>query len=59
MILHKLTLNNVGLFRGEQTLDLTPNGAGTYNPHRWDERCWQDDTAGCSSSLFVWQTSTR
>lgn len=25
MILHKLTLNNVGLFRGKQTLDLTPN----------------------------------
>ena len=28
MILHKLTLNNVGLFRGKQTLHLTPNGKG-------------------------------
>ena len=28
MILHKLTLNNVGLFRGKQTLQLTPNGRG-------------------------------
>ena len=28
MILHKLTLNNIGLFRGKQTLDLTPNGTG-------------------------------
>ncbi len=28
MILHKLTLNNVGLFRGRQTLHLTPNGTG-------------------------------
>ena len=28
MILHKLTLNNVGLFRGTQTLHLTPNGRG-------------------------------
>jgi len=28
MILHKLTLNNVGLFRGKQTLHLTPNGTG-------------------------------
>ncbi len=26
MILHKLTLNNVGLFRGTQTIHLTPNG---------------------------------
>ena len=26
MILHKLTFNNVGLFRGTQTIDLTPNG---------------------------------
>ena len=25
MILHKLTLNNVGLFRGRQTITLTPN----------------------------------
>ena len=28
MILHKLTLNNVGLFRGIQTVHLTPNGKG-------------------------------
>ena len=28
MILHKLTLNNVGLFRGQQTIPLTPNGKG-------------------------------
>ncbi len=28
MILHKLTLNNFGLFRGSQTIQLTPNGAG-------------------------------
>ena len=28
MILHKLTLNNVGLFRGKQTIHLTPNGKG-------------------------------
>lgn len=28
MILHKLTLNNVGLFRGKQTVHLTPNGRG-------------------------------
>ena len=28
MILHKLTLNNVGLFRGTQTIHLTPNGTG-------------------------------
>ena len=28
MILHKLTLNNVGLFRGIQTIYLTPNGKG-------------------------------
>ena len=28
MILHKLTLNNVGLFRGTQTVNLTPNGKG-------------------------------
>lgn len=28
MILHKLTLNNVGLFRGTQTIHLTPNGQG-------------------------------
>ena len=28
MILHKLTLNNVGLFRGTQTVHLTPNGKG-------------------------------
>lgn len=28
MILHKLTLNNVGLFRGTQTIPLTPNGKG-------------------------------
>ena len=28
MILHKLTLNNVGLFRGTQTIHLTPNGKG-------------------------------
>ena len=28
MIFHKLTLNNVGLFRGKQTLQLTPNGRG-------------------------------
>lgn len=28
MILHKLTLNNFGLFRGTQTLLLTPNGTG-------------------------------
>ena len=28
MILHKLTLNNVGLFRGQQTIRLTPNGKG-------------------------------
>ena len=25
MILHKLTLNNIGLFRGQQTITLTPN----------------------------------
>ena len=29
MILHKLTLNNVGLFRGKQTIHLTPNGRGS------------------------------
>ena len=29
MILHKLTLNNVGLFRGTQTVHLTPNGKGS------------------------------
>lgn len=29
MILHKLTLNNVGLFRGTQTIHLTPNGKGS------------------------------
>ena len=28
MILNKLTLNNVGLFRGMQTVHLTPNGKG-------------------------------
>ena len=28
MILHKLTLSNVGLFRGTQTIHLTPNGKG-------------------------------
>ena len=28
MILHKLTLNNIGLFRGTQTIHLTPNGKG-------------------------------
>ena len=28
MILHKLTLNNIGLFRGKQTIHLTPNGKG-------------------------------
>ncbi len=28
MIIHKLTLNNVGLFRGTQTIHLTPNGKG-------------------------------
>ena len=28
MILHKLTLNNFGLFRGSQTVQLTPNGTG-------------------------------
>ncbi len=28
MILHKLTLNNFGLFRGSQTIKLTPNGTG-------------------------------
>ena len=28
MILHKLTLNNVGLFCGQQTIHLTPNGKG-------------------------------
>ena len=28
MILHKLTLNNFGLFRGSQTIQLTPNGTG-------------------------------
>ena len=28
MILHKLTLNNVGLFRGTQIIHLTPNGKG-------------------------------
>ncbi len=28
MILHKLTLNNIGLFRGAQTIHLTPNGKG-------------------------------
>ena len=28
MILHKLTLDNVGLFRGTQTIHLTPNGKG-------------------------------
>ncbi len=28
MILHKLTLNNVGLFRGTQAIHLTPNGRG-------------------------------
>lgn len=27
MILHKLTLNNVGLFRGKQTVNLTPKGS--------------------------------
>lgn len=29
MIIHKLTLNNVGLFRGTQTIHLTPNGKGS------------------------------
>ena len=29
MILHKLTLNNFGLFRGKQTIQLTPNGRGS------------------------------
>ena len=29
MILHKLTLNNVGLFRDTQTIHLTPNGKGS------------------------------
>ena len=28
MILHKLALNNFGLFRGSQTIQLTPNGIG-------------------------------
>lgn len=28
MIFHKLTLNNVGLFRGKQNVHLTPNGKG-------------------------------
>ena len=28
MILHKLTLNNIGLFRGKQAVHLTPNGRG-------------------------------
>ena len=28
MIIHKLSLNNFGLFRGRQTLPLTPNGTG-------------------------------
>ena len=28
MIIHNLTLNNFGLFRGQQTLPLTPNGTG-------------------------------
>ncbi|MDE0423382.1 MAG: DNA sulfur modification protein DndD [Candidatus Poribacteria bacterium] len=28
MIIHKLTLNNIGLFRGTQTINLTPNGKG-------------------------------
>ena len=28
MIFHKLTLNNVGLFRGKQSVHLTPNGKG-------------------------------
>ena len=28
MILHRLTLNNFGLFRGSQTVQLTPNGTG-------------------------------
>ena len=28
MIFHKLTLNNVGLFRGKQSVHLTPNGQG-------------------------------
>ena len=28
MIIHKLTLNNVGLFRGTQAIHLTPNGKG-------------------------------
>lgn len=28
MIFHKLALNNVGLFRGTQTIHLTPNGKG-------------------------------
>ena len=28
MILHKLNLNNFGLFRGSQTIQLTPNGTG-------------------------------
>ena len=28
MILHKLTLNNFGLFRGSQTVQLAPNGTG-------------------------------
>ena len=28
MIFHKLILNNVGLFRGKQTIHLTPNGKG-------------------------------
>lgn len=29
MIIHKLILNNFGLFRGQQTLLLTPNGTGS------------------------------
>lgn len=29
MIIHKLTLNNVGLFRGTQAIHLTPNGKGS------------------------------
>ncbi len=28
MILHKLTLNNFGLFHGTQSVQLTPNGTG-------------------------------
>ena len=28
MILHKLSLNNFGLFRGLQSIQLTPNGTG-------------------------------